>query len=1203
MKSARKVRSASRKRIIIASILAAILVVGAIISIVLVLAATAQNVATNVKIGYYAEGVGAKASATYAIVPTDTSASIVRTSMKNGGSEYVEFFVEDEESTGQIVPEGEITLDPHNKKVVFEYMFENTGDVAFSIQMTESFEKTNVETKYLVSGTRLSLAEYRSKIVNESLAPQAVTSFGDKIYIYVALEIVDANRKAGYEGDVVWMLMNQETIDITLNDEGFERTLPIIPNSELEGIAMPVINDFPTRENCAFNGYYTAEDGAGTAYINYLGAGVHTADLAEGATLYAYFNETFIVNGTTLVGLTDAGKELNSVEVSDNITEIGANAFAGSQATSVTIPNTVTTIGESAFANNSNLQEVNIETVAQTAAYADGTGLATIGRRAFHNCTGIKELVIPSTVTSIANGALAGCDNLRKLEFPYVYTMNFDDDYRIDGTLLSGSPFAATFTKMFLSADSESYADDELQEYVPTFTVNDIPSGLREVVINAGTIIDDMAFYECSMIKSITIPASVTTIHLTENSSDSIPFFGCTFLRVKNLSGQTLHYADISKAEVLTTDTEFVSEFIEDSKYEYFVYQSNKYLINTKNKNITTLNDIPSDVNIIYRRAFANCSRLSSVVIPSTITQIYNGAFMNCSSLRKFELSASLLNADRIFDNYEGIYASSAFAKIFFRGNSETDVVYGDDVSPFSNGHIPSSLTEVVINGGTSLCEYAFYGCSNLQSITISPTITQMKTNAFQGCAGLNRVNISDLAAWCNISYGNYLATPLYIANNLYLNGTLLEHLTIPASVSIVKYNAFLGARCLKSITIPSTVTTIASQAFTACSGVTSLSIANSVTTIQTGAFSSCSSLTSVTIPSSVKSIYTKVFENCTSLSSVTFAQPNYWYTGSSATTAVADGTYIDVSNSSTNAANLKSGSWYNKYLLWTETAPPTPFVFGTYEYEDEDLNLTTVKSITGLTASGQSATELVIPNDVVVIDSNALSGNSNLLTISYEENSSLKLIADGAFASNTSLTTVRLPSTVENIGLGIVSGCNNLQTLEFPYVFSYDATHLFDGSVPSSLQTVIINGGDTIYQSAFNGTSITNLTVGDSITMINVTAFYMCDALETVVIGNGVETISGAVFADCNNLRTVVIGTGITRLGGGVFSGCANLQSVEIQSTKTNWICYSGGYSIDITNPTNNAAQLIDDSVIEGSWISGINCKGDHEPGMGSGD
>ena len=174
-------------------------------------------------------------------------------------------------------------------------------------------------------------------------------------------------------------------------------------------------------------------------------------------------------------------------------------------------------------------------------------------------------------------------------------------------------------------------------------------------------------------------------------------------------------------------------------------------------------------------------------------------------------------------------------------------------------------------DGVTSIGGYAFEGCTGLVSVTISNSVTRIGNGAFEGCTGLTKVIVNDIAAWCNISFGNSSSNPLYYAKHLYRDKkTEIRNLVIPNGVTTIKDNAFSSCTRLTSVRIPDSVKSIGNGAFSGCTGLTSVTIPNSVTSIGSLAFEGCSGLKSVTIGNSVTSIGLAVFLGCTGLTSVT---------------------------------------------------------------------------------------------------------------------------------------------------------------------------------------------------------------------------------------------------------------------------------------------------------------------------------------------
>lgn len=191
------------------------------------------------------------------------------------------------------------------------------------------------------------------------------------------------------------------------------------------------------------------------------------------------------------------------------------------------------------------------------------------------------------------------------------------------------------------------------------------------------------------------------------------------------------------------------------------------------------------------------------------------------------------------------------------------------------NGEIQSNdlVIPATVNGYsvTNIGLNAFDDCAVLTSVTIPSSVTFIDNHAFKGCSGLTSVHISDLEAWCGITFDNFQdSNPLIHAHHLFLNGEEIKDLVIPNNVKSISNNAFTGCSGLTSVTIPNDLTYIGEYAFHGCTSLTTFVIPDSVTSICQHTFSGCSGLTSVIIPSSVTSIRNYVFYGCNSLTSIT---------------------------------------------------------------------------------------------------------------------------------------------------------------------------------------------------------------------------------------------------------------------------------------------------------------------------------------------
>ena len=107
------------------------------------------------------------------------------------------------------------------------------------------------------------------------------------------------------------------------------------------------------------------------------------------------------------------------------------------------------------------------------------------------------------------------------------------------------------------------------------------------------------------------------------------------------------------------------------------------------------------------------------------------------------------------------------------------------------------------------------------------------------------------------------------------------------------------------------------------------------------------------------------------------------------------------------------------------------------------------------------------------------------------------------------------------------------------------------DVAIPDTINGLPVT---SIGQGAFAScTSLTNVTIPESVTCIGDYAFWNCTRLTTITIPNSVTTIGGWGFESCTSLTTVMIPNGVTSIGVAAFAWCSSLTSVTIGFGVTN--------------------------------------------------
>ena len=116
----------------------------------------------------------------------------------------------------------------------------------------------------------------------------------------------------------------------------------------------------------------------------------------------------------------------------------------------------------------------------------------------------------------------------------------------------------------------------------------------------------------------------------------------------------------------------------------------------------------------------------------------------------------------------------------------------------------------------------------------------------------------------------------------------------------------------------------------------------------------------------------------------------------------------------------------------------------------------------------------------------------------------------------------------------------------------TYNVTELLGAFINcSSLTSVTIpNSVTTIGGVTFrNCSGLTSVTIPNSVTFIGMTAFENCSGLTSITIPNSVTSIGSSAFENCSGLTSITIPNSVTSIGNWAFWNCTNLTTLNFNA------------------------------------------------------
>ena len=430
----------------------------------------------------------------------------------------------------------------------------------------------------------------------------------------------------------------------------------------------------------------------------------------------------------------------------------------------------------------------------------------TIGRNTFKGCSGLTTSPIPETATSVGSGVFNGCTSLEEITIVPGWNKPISEEFAncdnlkrliiTDGetpvvmklTAFGSNPEARTalssieYIYMGRNVDASAYTNAEqpfhnmsgLKTLIiggETTTIQSTTfqgcTALTNVTFNDGNKVSSIgtsAFASCTSLTSIDIPHAVTVI-------EQSVFNGCRSLKSVTMGDNVTSIGITAFYNTALTSFNFPSALtsIGQSAFE--------------NSQLTGNIELPTALTAIGTQAFAG-TQLTGVSIPASVTSIGQGAFAPIPTLASISLAEGnasfkldngvLLNAGgtrllvtahegnigttysnatvTTIDNYGLAYAPftsvdlPALTTIGNYGFAYSDIeayTLESNVNVGQNVFAGSALQSIVIaEGRNEIPQGLCAGCTNLTSVTLPTTATNMMRNCFEGCTALEEMEI-----------------------------------------------------------------------------------------------------------------------------------------------------------------------------------------------------------------------------------------------------------------------------------------------------------------------------------------------------------------------------------------------------------------------------------------------------------------------------